>query len=113
MQTTEQINKLRQILKEKRDALQREIYDTTDSVKPVVLDQSSVGRLSRMDAIQTQQMQKGLLVRKRIHMLNIDAALKRIEIDDYGYCVQCGEDIDFSRLLIDPSIVICVACCKK
>lgn len=113
MQTTEQINKLRQILKEKRDALQREIHDTTDSVKPVVLDQSSVGRLSRMDAIQTQQMQKGLLVRKRIHMLNIDAALKRIEIDDYGYCVQCGEDIDFSRLLIDPSIVVCVSCCKK
>lgn len=113
MQTTEQINILRKNLIEKRDSLQREINDTTDSVKPVTLDQSSVGRLSRMDAIQTQQMQKGLLLRKRIHLLNINAALKRIDVDDYGYCVQCGEDIDFSRLLIDPSIVMCVSCSKK
>ncbi len=78
--------------------------------KPVILDQQSVGRLSRMDALQVQAMSKAQESRRQARMLAIDAALKRLEDGAYGYCAECGDDIPAKRLDVDPVTPRCIEC---
>jgi DnaK suppressor protein len=59
----------------------------------VELDQQRVGRLSRMDALQDQAMAQETERRRLIELKRIDAALKRIDEDEYGYCSGCGDEI--------------------
>ena len=44
---------------------------------------------------------------------SIKAALGRIEQGTYGYCVDCGDSIDFQRLEAYPSASRCLACQSK
>ena len=78
--------------------------------RPVRLDQASVGRLSRMDAMQAQQMALETARRRRDELARIDGALRRIEAAEYGHCFVCGEEIDVRRLLIAPTSTRCVKC---
>lgn len=77
---------------------------------PVELDQQSVGRLSRMDALQVQAMAQEIERRRQSRIQILTAALKRIEDDDFGFCVACGEDIAPARLDLDPAIPTCINC---
>lgn len=79
---------------------------------PVELDQTSVGRLSRMDAIQGQQMALEAVRRRAQQRARIEAALARIDAGRFGQCVVCGEEIDPRRLRFDPTTVRCVACMR-
>lgn len=80
------------------------------AARPVELDQTSVGRLSRMDAIQSQQMAQETIRRREAQLLRIEGALKRIEDGDFGYCYVCGEEIDPRRLSAEPATTRCVSC---
>lgn len=80
--------------------------------KPVELDQARVGRLSRMDAMQGQQMAKEAARRRQHRLRLIEAALGRIDSKDYGYCTLCGEQIDVRRLDFDPTYARCVNCAE-
>ena len=86
------------------------ISSAMSSTKPVELDQTTVGRLSRIDAIQQQEM--ALASERRRHdLLNkIDLAFKRIEKGDYGYCIKCDEEIAEKRLELDSTILTCIKC---
>ena len=81
-----------------------------DSRAPVELDQQSVGRLSRMDAMQQQSMDLAREERRRQRLAVLGAALRRLDEDEYGYCLACGEDILPQRLKIDPAVTLCVSC---
>ena len=76
----------------------------------VELDQSSVGRLSRMDAMQGQAMAQENERRRILKLRLIDAALKRITNNDYGICLSCDEDIAIKRLEFDPTSTLCIEC---
>ena len=77
---------------------------------PVELDQESVGRLSRMDALQAQQMAMAAQRRRAAEKDRINTALKRIEEGEFGYCITCGEGIAEARLAHDPSVAKCIGC---
>ncbi|WP_298962978.1 TraR/DksA C4-type zinc finger protein [uncultured Roseibium sp.] len=77
---------------------------------PVTLDQQSVGRLSRMDALQGQAMAQASERQRRAQIQSIDAALHRLDVGDYGFCVDCGEDISPKRLAVDPAAAFCIKC---
>jgi len=79
----------------------------------VELDQTRVGRLSRMDAMQAQAMSIETGRRRRQKLLQIDAALKRIEEDEYGHCQECGENIAPARLEVDPAVLLCIGCASE
>jgi len=83
---------------------------SSESRDAVALDQQSVGRLSRMDAMQAQAMAKANERQRRIELSRIEAALRRIEEDEYGYCQKCGEEIAPERLRVDPAASFCVDC---
>jgi len=77
---------------------------------PVMLDQQSVGRLSRMDAMQQQAMAQAQDRARQKERVMIDAALTRIRDGDYGYCAECGEEIAEKRLALNPSAALCIRC---
>lgn len=77
---------------------------------PVELDQQSVGRLSRMDAIQQQSMDLAREERRKARLATLAAALHRLDKDEFGYCLACGEDIFRQQLEIDPAVTLCVDC---
>ena len=86
---------------------------TATDRKPVELDQTSVGRLSRMDALQIQAMQVETERRRHIELQRIESALKRIKDGEYGYCVICGEDIGVKRIKNDPAVPACITCSRN
>ena len=95
-----------------RDALMLEDDQGAEDRKTVVLDQSSIGRLSRMDAMQRQAMAEATHRRRTARKGRIEAALLRIKDDAFGYCVACGEDIAPERLALDPTTPTCLSCAK-
>ncbi len=84
-----------------------------DAAQIVELDQSRVGRLSRMDALQGQAMSQETQRRRQLGLQKIAAALRRIESDEYGYCLKCDEEIAIRRLEIDPAAPLCITCAEK
>ena len=78
----------------------------------VELDQQSVGRLSRMDAMQQQEMAQAEARRRTSDLARIEIALKRMGEGEYGWCAECGESIAYRRLAIDPAAHLCIDCAR-
>lgn len=78
----------------------------------VTLDQQSVGRLSRMDAMQQQAMARATAARRAGTRQRIAAALARIDAGEFGYCSACGDAIAPERLALDPAVPLCLPCAK-
>lgn len=96
-----------------RDELARLSDAARDDRKPVALDQQSVGRLSRMDAIQQQEMSLAADRRRQARITAIDAALKRLDGGEWGYCISCGDEIPPKRLEFDPAAALCIRCAAE
>ncbi len=101
------------VLIARRTALQQDSVLGEEASAAVELDQSRVGRLSRMDAMQGQAMSQEAQRRRELELQQLAAALLRIDSGDYGYCVGCGELIAEARLEIDPSTPHCIICAEK
>ena len=109
----EAIEQFRQQLLTLRLDLQTQEEAFKETNQPVELDQARVGRLSRMDAMQSQQMALESSRRRQQQLVKIEGALLRIEADEFGYCFVCDEEIDVRRLAVDPTSTRCVACVEK
>lgn len=102
--------KFKSLLLEQKTELAALIEKAAESAKPVELDQTMQGRVSRIDAIQQQEMQKAAQGRRALEIQRIDAALARIESGDFGYCAKCDEEIAEKRLELDPATPVCIRC---
>jgi len=98
------------LIEEMRDDLLSRSGISADARKPVELDQQSVGRLSRQDALQQQAMANAQEQLRKRELKRIDLALERLDDGEFGYCLNCGEEIAAKRLEIDPLAALCVAC---
>lgn len=98
-------------------ALQHDVRHTLElsqeSSKPVQLDQNSVGRLSRMDAMQGQAMALASAERQYALLVALDEALADIQNGSYGRCQECDEFIATARLELNPTAQQCVFCAEK
>ena len=90
--------------------LEEEDCISAEARAPVSLQQESVGRLSRMDAMQQQAMAQATQRRRDAEKRRIKAALTRLAEGEWGWCATCGEEIVEARLSYDPSVAQCVAC---
>ena len=99
-------------LTNRRDELVRLASAGTAEQGPVELDQSRIGRLSRIDAMQQQEMAREIGRRRTLEVSRADAALKRLIDDEYGYCLSCGEPIAAKRLNLNPTVLNCVTCAQ-
>lgn len=113
MKTIEDVEVVRafaQRLRQELDETVRSIEESKEYRAPVELDQQSVGRLSRMDAIQQQAMAQDLSCRRQRRKVALERALSTIQDGAFGYCTKCGEPIAVRRLEIDPTFNTCVRC---
>lgn len=83
-----------------------------DATEPVRLD-TSIGRLSRMDAMQSQQMALALKERQRQQLTRVERALRSIDDGSYGACKMCRAQISEERLELQPEATVCVTCASK
>ncbi|KAG1385229.1 TraR/DksA C4-type zinc finger protein [Achromobacter xylosoxidans] len=94
-------------------ALNAQLDDAKEAASVVHLDQSSVGRLTRMDAMQQQAMALDFRERLATRRRRVAAALQRVENGTFGLCCRCGEDIDPARLNADAATVFCQECTES
>jgi DnaK suppressor protein len=111
--TPEQSERFRELIRDRLSRLTAVDAAKLDGARPVELDQSRVGRLSRQDALQSQALSAAALERNRLEINRLHAALARIDDQDYGWCGECGEPIPQPRLEIDPAAEYCVACARR
>lgn len=97
-------------LEEELQTLRAASVSTAADRKPVILDQQSVGRLSRMDALQQQAMAAAQETRRHGRIRALEAAIARIEAEDFGFCDDCGEFIGMGRLDLEPTVTRCRDC---
>lgn len=108
--TEADLRALRTQLSERLRDLRDTSETTVDNRRPVELDQTSVGWVSRMDAMQVQAMAVATEQRRHDEARRIEAAIKRIDEGEYGYCTACGEEIAEKRLAADPAVATCIKC---
>ena len=105
-----QTSKLRALLVENSDTLKQQLALAKEGAEPVTLDQQSVGRVSRIDAIQQQQMSVASRDQASLMLNQVNAALQRIELNEYGFCIECAEPIGIARLQAQPHTPNCLDC---
>ncbi len=93
-------------------AMQKEIDELQDKTKPITPD-CSLGRLTRQEMIQEQQVNEHALHEAEIRLNRLKYALLKVDKEGYGLCAECEEEILFARLLILPESTHCVACMNE
>lgn len=105
-----ELNQFNAVLLEKQQQLEELIVISAVRSEVVGLDQTKVGRVSRGDAMQQQQMAIANRHAYQQQLTQTKQALLRIQKKNYGYCEECGEVISVQRLTIKPEALFCIAC---
>jgi DnaK suppressor protein len=108
--TPDQVAELTAELDRVLQKLERSMRATEEALRPVALDQTAVGRLSRIDLLQNQGLTRNLQEREQAKLDQVMAAFQRMEDKSYGLCVQCDAPIPFERLQVFPETPTCTAC---
>lgn len=107
-----QVEEIRHELLRSLARLERSLKISEEAARPVQLEQDTVGRLSRIDALQNQGLSQSLHAREQGQLASILGALRRIESGEYGACAACGDPIPFERLLVFPEAQSCAVCAR-
>jgi len=106
-------DRFRKLLQQQRQDILEVLDSGKSAAGTVKLDQTSVGRLSRMDAMQSQAMLQEAARRREQLLRDISAALRKIDSGEYGFCEECGEEIAEKRLQFNPTVDCCIECRSK
>ena len=106
----QEVKQLKQLLQKQQENLEWQLAENEDQSDTVELDQQLMGRVSRIDAIQQQNMAAANRVLQQKQLSSIIRVLKLIAKGDYGYCLECDEPIGFERLKIKPEAEFCITC---
>jgi len=109
--TKQQIDELKTELEDLSKKTVAQIEKLEESSRPVSLDES-IGRLSRMDAINQQNMAMAGLESAKQRLTLIEAALVRLADGEYGLCLLCKKPISWERLQAKPEALACIKCAK-
>ncbi len=106
---SEEKSKLLEIIKERIDSVKKEIAELQEFIKPIPLD-ASIGRVSRMDAINNKTINEASLREKKKILQRLEKAMENSESKEFGLCMKCGNEIPFGRLEYMPHTTRCVSC---
>jgi len=108
--TEDELAELHADLVELQRTLQVQLVAEQAASQPVTLDQSAVGRLTRMDAMQVQEMSKANVRSLELRLAQVAQALRLADEDEYGFCRRCEEPVGYRRLKARPESPFCLAC---
>ncbi len=110
--TEVELSSYRKALQEREQKTTEQLALNAGSARPVSLDQA-IGRVTRIDAIQQQQMALHAKRRLGFQLERIRAALHRLDDGTFGECTMCGEPIDRRRLEFAPEVSTCLDCQRQ
>ena len=108
--TQPQIAHCKASLEQLKDNLRDQIEQSWQSTEVVNLDQTLIGRISRADAIQQQNVAISARNSATVRLRKVQLALNTIETNSYGYCRKCDESIGYPRLEAQPEANLCIYC---
>ena len=88
------------------------IGNFTETSKPVSPD-NAIGRLTRMEAISSQNMSEASLNSAKAKLVKLEKALSKVNLPGFGICVRCKNPIPQGRIMLIPENVLCVSCAEK
>jgi DnaK suppressor protein len=106
------IKNFRKKLLSRQKELEQLIDEHTHEIKPVEIDESQVGLLSRLEAIDAKAVSDEVEHKREDELKRVILALKHIDDGEYGYCMVCGEEIEEKRLALDPAVLACIDCAR-
>jgi DnaK suppressor protein len=106
-----QLKELQKKLENEIKNTQKKIYKYSDLCKPIA-PANSIGRISRMDAINNKSVVEAALRVAIEKMQELKAMQKKIKDSDFGICNKCKQAIPFERLMIQPHSKFCVICAQ-
>lgn len=112
MLSPENIEHYKALLLQRQQEISDQFSQLEEMSQPVSPD-PSIGRLTRQDAMQQQQMTLEARRRLELQGTQLNTALQRIAEHKYGKCVLCKEPIAAARLEIVPESPLCVPCLEK
>lgn len=112
MLTPTKITQLKAKIKANILQLQEDIPGIEAMTQPISPD-NAIGRLSRMDAINTRSANQTALNAAKIRLSKLTQTLPKIEHAEYNECDECLAEIPFARLILVPESEYCVACSDK
>jgi DnaK suppressor protein len=110
--TAEELHEFLELLQATQIELRVSLDNSVAAALPVRPD-NAIGRLTRQDALQTQQLALELRRRKRARLEQVDRAIRRMERGVYGICTRCEEEISLARLKVQPDAELCVRCAQR
>lgn len=103
------LEELRVLLVEREAEARQGLEASTEDAKPVDLG-LSIGRLSRVDAMQHQQVALARRKHMAVQQQQLRSALARVDAGTYGLCLECDEPIGYARLRARPETPLCRRC---
>lgn len=89
--------------------LEQDLPNLEEQAKPVAPDEA-IGRLTRMDALNSQGIAENNLQKARHRLSRLKRMLTQIGDEAFGDCRDCGDPIPVGRLLAVPGEDLCVQC---
>lgn len=86
---------------------------STEAMTQPVKPENSLGRISRMDAINNKAVMEVSLRNKKSKLSKLKAALVNIDKEGFGVCASCKNPIQSGRLMFMPESTKCVRCAGR
>ena len=88
-----------------------DIVETEKMTQPVS-PENSIGRVSRMDAINNKTINENALRKAENKLKNLELALSKVDEPDFGQCAKCKGEIPIQRVMLVPQSRYCVNCAR-
>ncbi|MEE9437926.1 MAG: TraR/DksA C4-type zinc finger protein [Saprospiraceae bacterium] len=89
-----------------------DIVDIEKMTQPIS-PENSIGRISRMDAINNKSVMEAALRSKKIKFTKLKLALTKIDDENFGDCSSCKNPIQSGRLMFMPESTLCIRCANR
>ncbi len=109
MLTVDQMIDLEIIARDELERLKTESIEAKSDAE-VVSPDNAIGRLSRLDSMQMQEMALDAQRRREARIRQLQEALERMDSGDYGTCALCHQTIEYERLSTYPEATVCGRC---
>ncbi|VFQ43799.1 TraR/DksA family transcriptional regulator [Desulfoluna butyratoxydans] len=108
--TPRQRRELKTHMENELTQLKEELAATEAHTKPAVTPDSAIGRISRVEAMQSRHIGEASARARKTRIARLEHALDHVDDEDYGLCIACEEPIPLARLRLIPEATHCVAC---
>lgn len=88
----------------------REKIEAMEEMTQPIAPENSIGRVSRMDAIQNKSVMEAALRTARQELEDLEYAQNHIHDPEFGTCKKCKKEIDLKRLMLMPGSPYCIRC---